>query len=353
MACRNHTNAGRSTGSVAMLAIGFGCSFALAQTQSNDQRQEGQNPAAQSQPSSTTNQSGVPSKGGVQSGAPNPAKGSLGGVPAEAPRPMTGLGGVPAAFPDVLRGGLGGVPAALPEPFSGGSLLEKRLKPPPATPPPPPISGPTVFPIRGVYWYDRGWWSNAPVGQRYAGTDPFIRDGLAPRPAPPLVDTRSDLERANDAYANESFDEAARLYRQYLSENPEDAVVRRLFGLVLLDRMKVREGVDAIFAAYKAQPRLATDPISTDDVPGGATAMRKRFSNALAQAQRANSAEAYFVAAVLAQGEGRDEVARRVLDKAKLEGLPGDLNEALRQALTPAKAPRSKSEEAVPAGVAH
>lgn len=265
--------------------------------------------------------------------------------------------GVRAELPNPLSGGLSGVPAALPGPLGGrGSGLDRHL-PLPGEPPTQPSTGPATPPPNDhPSWGHGGWmgwgsgsWGYGPVGRGhyapvgYGGVDPFLADGLRPlRPAipvPALVDNRPATERAEEAYRAGRFDRAIELLRDHLKAEADDAAAARLLGLVLIDAGKPAEGADLIFQTYQAHPVLVRETLRAADLPGGRTRMAERRGRVLGLASRNTSPGPDFVAAVMAESEGRADVAAKLLDRAVRAGLSKPLTEEFGMVLPEAVRP--------------
>ena len=275
--------------------------------------------------------------------------------PMQLPKPLPGLGGVPAQLPGPL-GVLGGVPAQLPGPQGGkGSLLDRPSTLPvsPTTPAQPPSAGlgvgaPGYMPMLGLSGPAPGWW--APTYSTGSGVvvvgpiDPFLRDGLlGVKPMQEAVDsaagaktdTRPTLDRAEEAYRTGDLSVSLALFQEYVSKNPDDAAARRLQGLALIDAGKLIDGVDTVFAAYASKPKLARDPLRPGDLRDGSGGFADRRGRVLGLASRTGGAPANFVGAVLAQGEGRNELAAKLLDRAVKAGLVKAVADEFQATLAP------------------
>lgn len=150
--------------------------------------------------------------------------------------------------------------------------------------------------------------------------------GVQIRELTPLEKAEIDL-RTGDAA------DAVRQLKQHLKTDPDDAAVERLLAMALLDDRKVEQGVAVLAHAYLKQPRLANDAIDPSMLSGGEVRHRARFSAVMDYASRVKTGSAYLAASVLAQSEGRFEVAQKLLDKAVDAGLDKKIAEELKVAI--------------------
>ncbi len=191
-----------------------------------------------------------------------------------------------------------------------------------------------------------GWYDSTPYvvysGPWY-GTDPFVTQGQASAatpaaPAPAAAATQPTreptlIERADEAWQLGRPDVAAGLLKEYLRAAPDDADALRYLALTLIDQRRVEEGVALMALAYEKLPQLASRPLPASAIPGGRDAMRKRVNAVSSLANQTRTASAWMTLAVLIQGEGRSDVARRILRRATAAGLSGSAAMELRAAM--------------------
>lgn len=118
-------------------------------------------------------------------------------------------------------------------------------------------------------------------------------------------------------------------YVQHLDVEKDDALAARSLALALIDAGRIDQGAATMLLAYEKNPSvLANQPIRPSQVAGGVREFRKLMTDAVQYANRTKLASAWLSAAVLAQAEGRKDVAANLVAKAKQAGLSG---ETLRQ----------------------
>ena len=140
----------------------------------------------------------------------------------------------------------------------------------------------------------------------------------------------SPLEKAEIAIKSGDASEASKQLKLHLRESPDDAGVERLLAIALIDDRKVDQGVAVLLHAYTKQPQLAVDALEPRTLSGGELELRHRFSVVMDYANRVKTGAAYFAASVLAQSEGRFDVAGKMLDKAIAMGLDKKVAEEMK-----------------------
>lgn len=145
-------------------------------------------------------------------------------------------------------------------------------------------------------------------------------------PLPPLAIGLEALRAGQDAAAIDAL-------ADHLAANPRDIRARRAMGLALMGAGRTAEGAGVLMAAYQSDPTLAYVPIEASQVHQGEIGLRSRMVAAMELAGNQRSAEVFFAAAVLAQAEGRIDVARRVLDSAEQAGAEAGAVRELRKVL--------------------
>ncbi len=156
--------------------------------------------------------------------------------------------------------------------------------------------------------------------------DPFVT-GASPQPAipappaPPLDETRLPaLERGHLALEREQPADAVNFYRAHLAVQPSDGEAMRWLAVALQSSGQPATGVAMMALAYQTDPSLAVVPMAATHFPEADEGVRQRFLAAVAYANSAKGSSAYLTAAVLAQAEGRVDVARRLVARAKAAG---------------------------------
>lgn len=113
----------------------------------------------------------------------------------------------------------------------------------------------------------------------------------------------------------------------------------RLRAVALVGAGRLEEAATAIGDAYLAEPRLAGLPLSGEALAKDRAALRRLVLRAIDYAGRHPSSDAWLLAAVMTQAEGRDEVAARFASRAEAQGLDATVARALFDALGSRPAP--------------
>jgi hypothetical protein len=336
---------------------------------------------------------GGPSLVAAQSSSPDDGSGLVKPPVQPAPWkkfPTTGLGGVPAQTPSASPGNMldrrptrhlfPAQPAPNPQPAPSpttpvigapgrpGLIIDRDGRPwgrddrtrsdlirRPGYPHAYPIVRPPYRWGYPVYWYSGGlwqWYGSGPWVHGY-GTYPYStvivwpasgfdlsagQPQTQPAPATPSAPSEpppapTTMELAARALAQGDPAEAERLFRVRLSENDNDALAQRGLALALLERRRVDEAIATLAQTYGRYPWLATFPIDPASMGGDHNARRNRFGVVMQRANQIKTASSLLAATVLAQGEGRLDVARKLLDRASAAGLDAPVGDALRAAM--------------------
>jgi hypothetical protein len=117
---------------------------------------------------------------------------------------------------------------------------------------------------------------------------------------------------------------------------------RRLRAVALVGVGKLDAAATEMADAYLIDPRLAGLPLADDLVAPGPRDLRRLVLDAIRHADRNPSAEAWLLAGVLTQAEGRDRVAAKFVGRAEAAGLDRDIAGALYDALGGRPAPEGR-----------
>ncbi|MBY0311365.1 MAG: tetratricopeptide repeat protein [Phycisphaerales bacterium] len=183
-------------------------------------------------------------------------------------------------------------------------------------------------------WYWPGYWTSyQTIGpERVYTPDPR----LLASSGQPVQQPQRELtlvERAEWSLYTGDADRAVDRLEAHLAAEPDDAGAKRLLGVALLEQRKTEQAVAVVMQAYLDQPMLARTPIETEILAGGEMTHRARFTKVMAMANRTKTASAYFVACVLAQSEGRLDIAKKLLKKAEEAGLAKSVLDEMRLAI--------------------
>ncbi|MCC6661742.1 MAG: hypothetical protein IT437_12750 [Phycisphaerales bacterium] len=183
------------------------------------------------------------------------------------------------------------------------------------------------WPRRVIVWpYYYGNYGSYGIGWPYGNVyDPYLTRPTydyppPPREQPPALENLSPRELGALALRTGEPEAAIEAYRKHLDESPEDADAMRRLGVAMIDARKIRDGVAMIALAYRTDPRLCGKELPRTLV-GGAADLRTLVNRASIYANTTGSASAWLAMAVLAQAEGRDHVAARMVERARDAGL--------------------------------
>jgi hypothetical protein len=337
-----------------------------------------------------------PGLGGVPAAAPRPMSG-LGGVPSAAPRPMSGLGGVRASgpgpipidqsphqpqyqpmpvgpWPGVVVSPQSASGSTMPARISGGegfvggrTFLDNSIGGSFSSDGGLLLNGsyagdrlrlafhlgsdafsrpfhhnhgyPIVF-TYPTYWGYPGWWYDdyrSYFGYRYGN---IYGNGYTPEPTtyvpptPPQAETPvpSTSRELGDTYLRAGDPRAAvHAYEAHLKQYPGDEDAMRALGVALIDNGQTTEGVAMVAMAYKSEPLLADRPVSRDLFRGDALA--RDLARASIYANRSRSSSGWLTVAVYMQAQGRDDLARTMVERARAAGLETAVVDRLTAAL--------------------
>lgn len=227
-----------------------------------------------------------------------------------------------------------------------------RPMPPIAHPPPQPPCLPGVPCLPGwsggviVYppypYYPWGPWPYGPYPyEAYTTYGPMTVDQLgqidpnlaigqpASAPAAPAPDPGLEALRAGD------YDGAVAAYTQRMYAEPENQDVTRTLALATLGAGVPGRAASLMASAYQKRPELAASPLAIDGLLGGPSEARALLDRAVAQAHRTPSADLWLLVAVTMQGEGRNDVAAQMIQRAAALGLDPAVEKAMSVVLGP------------------
>jgi hypothetical protein len=191
-------------------------------------------------------------------------------------------------------------------------------------------TGPLPDP-RGPKWFREGLSVDCDR-DRFAVSDPYVKAAVE-------EDRRAEIEEltpldiASEALWIGDWKAAEAALQAHMKDHPIDWDVSRVLALVLLANRQAAQGVAVMAQAYEQDPTLAERAIDVSTFKGGATKVRELFNAAFAHAQRVKSGSAFLTAAVIAQAEGRPEVARRIVSRGLEFGLDPKLGGTVMAAL--------------------
>jgi len=172
----------------------------------------------------------------------------------------------------------------------------------------------------------RGRDSTRPVAG--GGVDSFVAEVTLDHPlddGSEVAEPLTPVEEAVVLLQSGDSSGAIKQLQAMLKTDAEDGEATRLLGLALLRSGKLADGIARMYEAYTLDPSLAAEPIDPDWLKDGAGALRDMSQRVVAVANKSKDADASVVAAALFQGQGKNDVARRMMDRAREKGLKGTL----------------------------
>lgn len=188
----------------------------------------------------------------------------------------------------------------------------------------------------GSYWGDYYPYSTYPVGPNTYGNDPRLWQNFKPpattQPAePPAPPTAFELGKAaldakQPRYAIEAF-------RRALKEDGQDPIIMRYLAIALAENKQFDDAAAVMSSAYKLSPGLATDPIDLAGLGYTERSFREFTARCVRAANSNNTGSSWILVTALMQAEGRNDTAKRTLQKAKALGVESDVIDSLEASL--------------------
>lgn len=160
-------------------------------------------------------------------------------------------------------------------------------------------------------------------------TQPLTTPAPTSQRLPDPPEPASSLEVGVLALQSGQTDLAASALRRHVNANPEDARAMRTLAVALLADKQVDDAGGMLRQAYRVDPKLAGEPLVPLSLGFEDRAYRDLVTRAVANANRANTGSAWLLVAALMQGEGRLDLARTMLERAKAQGLEPEVFDPL------------------------
>jgi len=193
------------------------------------------------------------------------------------------------------------------------------------------------YPLAGLgYYYGNGSYYSDYYPYGYNYPYPYSGMGNAPatpqaEPQPSMAAPRTPLEHAGDLLAAGDPHGAVTAYQSYLKDHPSDADATRALGLSLIDAGRTADGVAVISMAYRLDSTLSTRPFGLDTL--GAARTRRDLNLVSGYANREKTASSWLALASFMQAEGRYRQASMMVDKAKAAGLDPQIAQEMSSSL--------------------
>jgi hypothetical protein len=147
----------------------------------------------------------------------------------------------------------------------------------------------------------------------------------------PALPRLSHREQADVLLRAGDYEGAAQEYLKQLDER-EDSGAARSLGVALLLADRPRHASLAMLEAYRMDLSLAANAFDESVLPPDVSA-RRAMSKAVSFATRSNQPGSWLLAAVLAQAQGRPDVAARFVERGRAAALEAPIADALVAAL--------------------
>ncbi len=123
--------------------------------------------------------------------------------------------------------------------------------------------------------------------------------------------------------------DAVAVLREYLRQSPEDMKAMRMLGLGLVQQGRLDEAVATLSLAYYTEPGLAGQVVEPIELGLTTRGVRQGLRKAVGHANKVQTGSAWLLVGVLMQVEGREGVARRMIQRAAERGLESSVADAM------------------------
>lgn len=117
--------------------------------------------------------------------------------------------------------------------------------------------------------------------------------------------------------------------RRHANQYPDDGRALRTLAVALLADKQVEDAGIILRQAYRTDPKLAGEPLVPLSLGFGERPFRDLVTRAVGHANRANTGSAWLLVASLMQAEGRLDLAKTMLARARANGLEPGIADAM------------------------
>lgn len=174
----------------------------------------------------------------------------------------------------------------------------------------------------GSGWYSIPWYYRNGV---YGPRNRELEIRTTPEPEP-----LTDIETARVMMQAGRADEAVAWYRAHLNDSPGDSSSARELAVALLESKRFLDATAMMGYIYDRVPGLANEPMQQSLWGDSPLRLRRSVTDAVRFAHRSPSGNAWLTVAVLMQAQGRDDVALRMVERAKDHGLSPEIADRMR-----------------------
>lgn len=169
-------------------------------------------------------------------------------------------------------------------------------------------------------------------------TDPYLTSTATYLPNPPAVapvlDTEASLlDRAVGAMQAESYDEAVEGFRRHLKDNFDDAEAMRQLAVAFVATRAMDDAAAMMRMAYRVDPGLAPYSINRRELGVTPGELRTFVNRSVEYANSIQSGSSWLLVAILMQTEGRNDLAKEMLERSRTTGGDRDLIDTLQAAM--------------------
>lgn len=192
----------------------------------------------------------------------------------------------------------------------------------------------TGYRYRNAYYYD-SWYRPYPYGVDGRLVQPGSNLTMpAPSQAvqPPPPEPEDPIDAARRLTHRGTYSEAVEQYRVHLADNPDDFDAMADLIVALAGDGRFDDAAAMARLAFSKDPTLASRPLDRR-LGIESKDLRKIVVRAVRFAHDRDAASSWLLVAFLMQGEGRDDVALRMLSRATDRGLEVSIADAMRAEL--------------------
>lgn len=168
-------------------------------------------------------------------------------------------------------------------------------------------------------------------GAGFTGTRLRVQDVPKQRPDPISIYSQSD--EALLAMTESRYEDARKVLAALSRLYPTDATLLRRLAIAQAACGDISQAANTMVRSYAMNITLCDDAMKATEHGLTATRWRSLVQASVREGHSGGSAECWFLAATLMQAEGRDEPARKMINRAESAGLDGVLCGRMRAAL--------------------
>ena len=173
--------------------------------------------------------------------------------------------------------------------------------------------------------YTPGYYYSQPIPRPITGQYSPIDPNLVVYPPVDKNASASEPPTADELLSQRNYRDAGSLFRSSLKAKPDDLETQRLLAVALAGEGKLAAAAELMERVYEAAPEISGDPLDGRTLVGSGRELRRLVVRAVRHAYRTQDARSWLLVAVLIQAEGRDRIAKKMIDRAMAAGLDGQI----------------------------